>query len=150
MVLPEYDVNIQARPLTVNKEALMEPYAAIIILDCESKPQELNNYNYPAELTFKWKPDTCGDVTLQILFEDFTLTKMYKGPKGFASFLEDFRDGTRTFTLADFPDNADALKNLEVNRIRVTYVIDNSLPIRKLLDKEDFKAPENITECHGS
>jgi type VI secretion system protein ImpL len=150
MILPEYDVTMKTRPLTVNSNAILEPYATVMILDCGSGPQTLDNYNYPNNLTFKWKPDQCGDVTLQIKFDDFTLTKMYKGVEGFPTFLETFRDGTVTFTPDDFPEFKDNLKNVRVNQIRVTYVIDGDMPVRKLLQRKGFQVPPEIVICHTS
>ena len=149
MILPEYDVDISARPTTVNRSAVLEPHSTVLILDCTKEPQKLENYNYPADLKFKYNPDECGNTTLQIRFDDFTLTKEYTEFNGFPSFLEDFRDGTRTFTPKDFPEHQDELQKIGIEFIRVTYVIKGSLRVRKLAKKQDFTLPDHITECMG-
>jgi type VI secretion system protein ImpL len=143
-------VTIKARPVTVNQAALLEPYAVSLILDCPSGPQRLDNFNYPAEQTFKWKPNQCGDVTLEIRFDDFTLTKMYTGPMGFPNFLQDYYDGAQSYQAKDFPDHADDLAGINVDRIRVSYEMNDTSAIRKLLEKDTKTVPHQITHCIGS
>ncbi|MBF0527907.1 MAG: hypothetical protein HQK55_01290 [Deltaproteobacteria bacterium] len=148
VLLPEYQVNIKTRPVSVNRGALLAPYQVIVTLDCAQGPQTLDNYNYPASQDFKWQPDKCGTVTLKIIFSDFTLTGRYEGPTGFPDFLEDFRHGTKVFTPEDFPDQKDDLNNLRVSEIRLTYIITDSEPVRKLLLYQPYFVPQQITECY--
>ncbi|MEW5724656.1 MAG: type VI secretion protein IcmF/TssM N-terminal domain-containing protein, partial [Thermodesulfobacteriota bacterium] len=61
-LLPEYTVSMKARPVNVNPGAILEPYGVVLTLDCQDGNQQLENYNYPASLDFKWQPDKCGDV----------------------------------------------------------------------------------------
>lgn len=149
-LLPEYSVTIKSRPTSVNNEAILEPYATILVLECSDAPQQLENYNYPSNLEFKWKPDQCGKVTLQILFNDFTLTKNYAGVNGFPLFLSDFRDGARTFTAADFPENEKDLQNINVSEIHVAYTISGSAPLQTLKKDAPFQTPLTVVNCWGS
>ena len=148
--LPEYEVVIRVRPTDVNKDARLEPYAAILTMDCAKGPQRIQNFNYPATEIFKWTPDQCGLVTLKILFDNFTLVKHYEGVYGLPWFLHDFRDGTRTFTREDFPDHAADLEALGITEIRVGYLITGGDPVRKLLETKQLLVPGAIVECWDS
>ncbi|MFH1139980.1 MAG: type VI secretion protein IcmF/TssM N-terminal domain-containing protein [Pseudomonadota bacterium] len=150
MILQEYKVSISNQPLAVNDEAQIEPYAAILNLDCASGAQQLENYNFPAGLTFSWQPDKCGTVTLTIKFSDFSLTKTYPGVNGFPSFLSDFSSGTKLFKPDDFREYSEQLKTLDVSGIKLTYVIRGGLPVLQLLSQEQLSAPTAITMCWGS
>ncbi|MEW6261648.1 MAG: type VI secretion protein IcmF/TssM N-terminal domain-containing protein [Thermodesulfobacteriota bacterium] len=150
MALPEYEVTVASRPTNVNRGALLEPFATVLVLDCADGSQQIENFNYPSSQTFKWKPDKCGQATLKINFNDFTLTKVYGGVQGFPYFLEDFRNGSKTFTPSDFPARANDLKNINVKEIKVSYVISGSDPVRRLLRKEILQLPRTITACGGS
>ena len=57
MILPEYKVTIGARPTNVSREATLEPYGTVLIMDCEAGSQRLENLNYPASAVFTWKPE---------------------------------------------------------------------------------------------
>ncbi len=123
-LLPEYKVNIKTRPTNVNQGAIIEPHSTLLSLRCNEKTQNLKNLNYPIKRDFIWKPDNCGDVTLEIHFKDFTLTKKYEGPGGFQAFLREFRRGTRSFTPGDFPPaSARRLAQMRVSNIGVGYTI---------------------------
>jgi type VI secretion system protein ImpL len=150
MILPEYKVTIGARPTDVSREATLEPYATVLIMDCESGSQRLENYNYPASAVFSWKPENCGAVTLQILFNDFTLTKTYDGPQGFPNFLEDFHDGVKNFTPDDFSEHKAALEAIKVESLRVSYIIQGGSPLRKLLQSKQFLVPGAVVDCWDS
>ena len=149
-ILPEYTVKIQAKPTDVNRNAILEPFGTMLILDCRSGTQQLENYNFPAELEFKWEPDKCADVTLKILFNDFTLTKVYSGVNGFPDFLSDFKGGVRTFTPEDFPDYKQELENISVNEIRVGYIIEGSENVKKLHKTGPLQVPLNVVRCWQS
>ena len=86
-------------------------------------------------------------MTLQILFNDFTLTKTYDGPQGFPTFLQDFHDGVKTFTPDDFPQQKKALEAIKVDSIRVSYVIQGGNPVRKLLQSKQFMVPGSAVDC---
>ena len=147
LLLPEYEVTFRVRPTDVNQGARLEPYATVLTLDCSKGPQELQNYNYPATETFKWTPDQCGLVTLKIMFDDFTLIRHYDGIYGLPWFLNDFYEGTKTFTKEDFPDHADDLDAAGVTEIRVGYLISGGEPIRKMLETKQLLVPGAIVKC---
>jgi len=58
---------------------------------------------------------------LKIEVGNVSLTKRYPGPQGFPEFLQEFRQGRRTFQAREFPDQQAALKRLGVEYIVVTY-----------------------------
>ena len=146
-VLPEYKVGLKTLPTNVNKGAFLEPFSSVLTLNCDAGVQTLENFNYPASFEFKWKPEKCGQVSLQIMFDDFTLTKTYEGVNGFPEFLADFKGGVKTFTRKDFPDREIDLSSINVNRITVSYLIDGDAPVRKLLDTKPLRVPQYIATC---
>ncbi len=116
-MLPEYYVNVEALPTDTNEGVRSEPYCTVLELSCGDSVQRLENYNYPAQQIFKWKPDQCGDVSLQIQFINLKLEKRYTGPGAFAIFLTDFAGGMKTLTLDDFPDQKEELQKYGIEEI---------------------------------
>ncbi|MDE3017945.1 MAG: SPOR domain-containing protein [Nitrospirota bacterium] len=117
------NVTIKGLPTGVNPDAKVGPFATVLTVECVGGARAIPNYNFPVTDTFKWSPMTCGDVTLQIKLEDFTLVKRYPGARGFARFLQDFYDGERSFTPAEFPQQQQRLELLGITSIRVRYEI---------------------------
>lgn len=144
---PDYFVGIETVPIDVNDGAKAEPYANVLSMHCAEDRLSLKNYNYPQKMNFKWSPDRCGDVTLQIMLPNLVITKEYKGRMGFANFLKEFKTGTRTFSAADFPDQAGHLKRLAINWISVSYKIKGADQIIQLLKGGSNAVPEEIVSC---
>ncbi|MEW5725165.1 MAG: hypothetical protein AB1896_18775, partial [Thermodesulfobacteriota bacterium] len=88
-------------------------------------------------------------VTLKILVSDFTLSKTYSGVNGYPDFLEEFRDGSRTFTPADFPERQAALEKMGVTEIKVTYIIEGAAPVQRLEQAASFPIPLSVARCWG-
>ncbi len=148
-IMPSYDVTATALPIDVNKGAQQEPLSALLTLDCQEKVQTLENYNYPVTQTFKWNPDTCGDVTLAVRFKAFTATKTYSGVLGFAKFLQDFQYDSKKFTPDDFPDVKDDFDIFGVKTLTVTYKLSGGVPIIALLNAEKYEVPQTIAHSWG-
>lgn len=144
---PQYYVELETVPIDVNDGASAAPYANVLSLQCAGEKLTLKNYNYPAKMNFKWSPDQCGDVTLQLILPNLVLTKEYKGSLGFANFLQEFRQGTRTFTAVDFPDDVAELKQLNINWISVSYKITDAAPILQFLQGGLTMTPVQIVPC---
>ena len=115
-----YQVQVKGLPTGANPGAQL-PSLTSLELQCGSEVQSLPNRNYPIVKNFNWSPDTCGDVVLKIEVGNVALTKRYAGLQGFPEFLQDFRQGKRTFQAREFPDQQAALKRLGVEYIVVTY-----------------------------
>ncbi|EGJ50565.1 type VI secretion protein IcmF/TssM N-terminal domain-containing protein [Desulfocurvibacter africanus] len=147
MRLPSYPLTINAQPLDVNSDAQEEPSAGILNIQCANATHRLENYNYPVSMSLDWAPDVCGDVSLDIKFSSFTLTKKYAGVRGVPMFLADFRTGVRRFTPNDFPDSKASLEDLGVREITVKYQLEGSVPILKLQAVKPLKVPEVIAQC---
>ncbi len=143
-VQPSYNVHIRARPIDFNDGSQVQPFAAFLELQCAQEKTILKNYNYSEFKSFQWSLDTCGDTLLKIFLPDITLLKKYEGPMGFPRFLNDFRDGVRKFTPADFPDQQAYLKNLGIQWIELSYGIDNGEPVVDLLRELPEEVPERI------
>jgi type VI secretion system protein ImpL len=146
-IQPEYKVQVNALPIDVNNKAKTEPYAVVLMLHCTKKKTILKNYNHPASQMFAWSPEDCGDVTLQIHFEGFTLTKEYTGYNGFPLFLADFKGGSKTFTPRDFPGYKGILQKINVNEIKISYEFTDSKPVIQLLEKVPRQIPRFIATC---
>jgi type VI secretion system protein ImpL len=147
MAKDAYTVDISARPVSVNEDADKEPFAAILELQCGDASQTLENYNYPASTTMTWKPADCGDVTLRIRFDGLELVKRYPGVDGFPKFLKDFRDGSKAFGRADFPNQADDLADMNVSTITVSYALDGADQIVALLQAQSADIPWVVAHC---
>jgi type VI secretion system protein ImpL len=114
-------VTINTLPTSVNPEASAKPYSTSLTLQCVKGETILTNINIATSKAFTWSPTNCGDTTLQIKFDDMTLTRKYPGPLGFYNFLKDFRSGTQIFTPNDFNEKSTNLINLKISEIRVNY-----------------------------
>jgi len=114
-------LSLAAYPLSVNPTAKVRPYAATLVMQCADAVIELSNLNMQANDSFVWSPDQCGETTLEIEVDNMTLTKRYPGPLGLPTLLEEFQDGARVFTPADFPAAADRLDALDITEITIRY-----------------------------
>jgi hypothetical protein len=54
------------------------------------------------------------NVRLTIQVDSYSLVKNYRGPYGFPEFLEDFADGTKRFTISEFPLYEDRLAEWDI------------------------------------
>lgn len=143
----EYTVNVTCRPTDVNPRGYELPASVTLTMYASDGPQILKNVNLPASKTFKWRPADGGTVELQINFSSFSLIKRYTGDYGFAGFIEDFREGARTFIDKEFPQSTQTLQDINVSWVRVNYTFDTSqidsiLRMAKLLN---LSAPARIT-----
>jgi len=144
---PQYTVTMRTLPLSANEGAKVKPYSGILTVNCADSSTRLENYNYPRTRTFNWTPGKCGDVLLTISFPNFTLQRRYKGKMGFPTFLEDFRDGSYTFSSDDFPEHKDNLERIGVSSIIIAYRITGSEPVRRLLKRAPTSVPTTIIAC---
>jgi type VI secretion system protein ImpL len=137
--------------MEVNRDAVQEPYASIITVQCADDEIVLENDNYPRTQNFTWSPDKCGDVNLTIEFPDVTLHKNYPGKMAFAHFLNNFIDGALRFTPEDFPEETGHLLNANIKEIVLTYSVRGQEPVLRLLELKPI-VPEVITvpeQQHG-
>ncbi|MGY4730819.1 type VI secretion protein IcmF/TssM N-terminal domain-containing protein [Burkholderia pyrrocinia] len=114
-------LGIFAQPTDVNPDAEAMPFETVLTLQCVPQAREMTNYNFPVSEQIDWRPDQCGDATLQIKIGRVTLVHRYPGPLGIARFVQDFRYGVRRFTPDDFPEVKQSLDGLGVRHIDVRY-----------------------------
>ena len=81
----------------------------------------LENFNFPTRGAFPWTPGACGDVSLQVRFAHYTLTKRWPGKHGFIDFLQSFASGQRTLTPDDFPEQRDLMASDNITQLTLTY-----------------------------
>lgn len=141
-------VSFSSRPLSVNPEAKVKPYAALLSIQCANEEITLNNFNIESSDSLTWSPDFCGDVTLQVKIDNLTLTRRYPGSLGLARFIEEFQDGERIFTPLDFPSVKEQLDAQNVKTISVRYDMAGHEALLKLA--EDFDYISQITTPSAS
>lgn len=143
----DHVVSIQTVPIEVNTDAAIKPTGNMLSLQCSDGTAILKNYNYPDSRSFTWSPEKCGDTVLKVMFPDFTLTKIYKGKTGFATFLTDFLSGAKSFKATDFPEGKTGLARAGVKWIKIRYKIDNAQSVIAGLKKSSKKAPSVVADC---
>ena len=148
-VADNYAVAIRGEPTHTNPNAQILPHATRLELQCGSGVQRLINRQYPVKKVFNWSPKDCGDVSLQILVGNLTLTQRYTGKRAFAEFLQDFAQGSRTFYPGDFTDQSAALKNFGIKTIKVGYRLAGHRPVIKLRSTASGKIPREIVKCEN-
>ncbi len=142
----DYSVRITGLPTGANSGARL-PHLTRLELQCGGEMQSLSNLNYPISKSFNWSPADCGDVLFTIEVGNVTLTKSYTGYMAFASFLYDFRKGTRTFYPREFPEQKAALNRMGIKYITVTYQFRGHSPVLKLFQTGPGTLPRNIVTC---
>lgn len=147
IVANEFTVRISALPTGINQSATISPYATYLDLHCADDVQTLANYNYTASTDFVWSLSKCGNTSLRIEVGEYSLRKDYKGRKGFAKFLADFRDGRRVFDVDEFPENASKLRNASVTSIEVHYKITGQEPVIQMLKSVPLGPPKQAIAC---
>jgi len=146
----QFDVSIRTLPSGTNAGASIAPYATFLNLHCSDGVQTLANYNYPSERTFNWALEQCGDTSLTIEIGQMRLTKNYPGVKGFARFLDDFRDGRFLFSASDFPSSEAQLRQANVSQIDINYQIVGQRPVIQSLSTVPLSLPPQIASCWPS
>jgi type VI secretion system protein ImpL len=136
----DHRVTISAFPTDVNIEARIKPHMTRLMIENIDGNDILENKQYPIEKTFTWSSNKSGDVTVQIMLEDITLTRKYTGSCAFCKFVRDFRNGKRTFTVGDFPGYRHEFERLGVYKIEVFYQFQHRqiVPILRQLNKVDI------------
>lgn len=121
MPVKSHIVTVVAYPTDVNIEARIKPHMTRLVIESLNGSTVLENRQYPIEKNFTWSSDKSGDITVQIMLGDITLTRKYTGNCALCEFIRDFRGGKRTFTVSDFPDYRHEFDRLGVYKIDVFY-----------------------------
>ncbi|MEW6518203.1 MAG: type VI secretion protein IcmF/TssM N-terminal domain-containing protein [Thermodesulfobacteriota bacterium] len=146
-VQASYDVAIKGLPTDANQDALLKPHATHVELQCAGGSVKLDNFQFPEQKTFKWSPETCGDVIFEIEVSHLVLTKIYKGSRAFVSFLADFKTGQKSFYPADFPEQKEELDRLGIKYIKVNYQFTGHGPILQLQQAAPGQVPQRVVQC---
>jgi type VI secretion system protein ImpL len=141
-----YQVQIRGLPTGANPGAQLPSLTSLELL-CGTEVQTLLNRNYPIMKNFTWSPDGCGDTVLKIEVGNVTLVKRYPGFQGFPEFLQDFRQGRRTFYSGDFPEQQAALKRMGVEYVAVTYQFSGQERVLGSLGAGAGRLPRGIVAC---
>lgn len=116
-------ITIYGLPTHANPDAQRQPHATHLTLHCHTGPQRLSNFNYDCSKTFKYSPEICQDVMLEIDVGNVRLVRTWGGAEAFRKFLRSFPRGERTFRAEDFPEAVPELERMGIRHITVRYRI---------------------------
>jgi type VI secretion system protein ImpL len=144
-----HTVAVTALPTGVNPEARIKPYMTRLVLEGIEGPTILENRQFPVERTFIWSSTNDGNVVLQVLFENMTLTKRYSGYCAFGKFLDDFATGSKLFPAEAFPEHLPALNRIGVQTIEVSFQLqeNQTRPVMRMLGAVPGGPPRRIISC---
>lgn len=137
-------VHIEALPTDTNSGAKLKPHLTRLVLQCGSETQELLNFNQGVNANFKWNPEECQKVLLEIHVGDISLKRHYKGRDAFPRFLNDFQKGAKILKSKDFPAKTGFLKDYGISSITVRYQFQGHEPLIRSLRKTFRHVPEKI------
>lgn len=115
------NVILSTDPPQTNNEAHVRPESITLSLQCARGPVVLQNLNFANSQVFPWSMSGCADTELSIRYPEFQLRQHWSGADGFIQFLKAYASGRHRYTPADFPGQADALKQAGVEWLDVTY-----------------------------
>jgi type VI secretion system protein ImpL len=147
-----YIISVKGFPTDADTRGEILPHATELEVQCGAEPLRLINYGY-GEKSFKWLPQSCGDVILKIRVADLVLTRRYSGNLAFPEFLQDFARGERTFYPRDFSKEEANLRPLGIKSITVHYEFSGHQQLLKYyrsviaLRKKMARVPERIAKC---
>lgn len=141
-----YKIKVQTLPTDVNKDALAKPYMTKVTINCASENIEIVNENYPSKKHIQWKPEECGDVTLEINFGKTKVEKRYVGFYGLVEFIKEFRSGQRVFRKDDMYEYRDLFAQYQISTISVNFKFDGVGELAKLKTQAIDNLPKMIVE----
>jgi hypothetical protein len=136
-------------PFSTNNDISEEPYQTILRLECSDGDGVLENFNSNENFDFSYKPSSCGNVSLKVIFPSFIAVKTWRGKWAFPTFLNDFKKGTVEFTPDDFDiQSRKKLKKINCSRIRISYTFDSqeAASVIRILDFLSNQIPSRVTE----
>ena len=125
-------VALTATPPQVNPGARSLPQQTRLTLQCSGRSTVLDNYNFPTNASFVWTAGACTDVSLEVIFANFKLTRHWSGERAFVDFLSTFTGGVHTFTANDFPNQRLLMESENLTQLQITYRQQGE---KQLLDK---------------
>ncbi len=144
-----YTITMQTVPFSTNNEISEEPYETILRLECSDGDGVLENFNSNENFDFTYKPSSCGNVSLKVIFPSFIAVKTWRGKWAFPAFLNDFKKGTVEFTPDDFDiQSIKKLKKINCSSIRISYIFDSqeAASVIRILDFLSNRVPARVTE----
>lgn len=141
-----YKVSVATKPTSVNLDAKYHVSKTALTMQCAEGNTELVNMNFPSNSLFEWN-ENCADVVLKLEVGRINLEKRYEGALGFPEFLNDFKTGTKRFTAADFPKQAEQLRQSGVSFMEVKYSFDGHQSLLDSLENKKLDIPSEITQC---
>jgi type VI secretion system protein ImpL len=142
-----YRVSINGLPTDSNPDTKIKPHATHLELQCKDRTQTLDNYHFPVTKNFEWSSETCSDIELKIDIGKLVLSRRYTGSLAFVNFLEDFKNGERTFHPDNFPHKQSDLEKLGIKYIKVKYKFKGADAVLKKFRARPEEIIRSIAEC---
>ncbi len=99
-------VALTATPPQVNPGARSLPQQTRLTLQCSGRSTVLDNYNFPTNASFVWTAGACTDVSLEVIFANFKLTRHWSGERALWIFYPRLQGGCTLLPPTIFPISA--------------------------------------------
>lgn len=139
----QYSVILSTRPIAVNPGAKKLPSRVLLEMQCGKGLQELENLNFRMDAEFIWSLD-CSNVRLVIQVDSYQMVKNYPGHYGFPRFLEDFSQGSKRFSTADFPLYEDRLAEWNIRYFDLQFGLRGHTDVINVLTASRQRLPRTI------
>ena len=139
-------INLTSLPTNVNYDAQLFVSRTDIVLNCPDELQRISNKNFTLTENLSYS-DTCRSTGIHFKIGNRLLVVDYQGHSGFVDFLEDFADGTHTFSIEEFPRDFYALESFNVSEIRVNLEINDVQGLIKRFKRDKLSVPKEIALC---
>lgn len=131
--------------VSVNREAKERPHTATFVMrEAGAEDQALVYQNYNVATSFQWNMDRNAEMTIRMLFPSLSLEKTYSGVGALGEFVKAFDRGALTLTPEDFPDSAEAMRRLGVEKISVRVTMNNQQALLRFMYEAVPELPRSI------
>ncbi|EMF07037.1 type VI secretion system protein [Serratia marcescens] len=118
-----WKIRMTSQPATVPGGSRIMPTGTQLTLNCLKGEQKMNSMNFAETQDFSWQPGQCSNMSLTVMFPDFTASYQLSGDDVWPGFVNHFTDGEMLFDSSDFGDSAELLQQLGVRQILVRFSI---------------------------
>lgn len=118
-----WKTSITSQPATVPGGATLIPTGTELTLNCLNGNQHLKSMNFSEKQEFIWIPGQCPDMTLNVIFPDFTASYQLHGDDAWPWFINLFTEGEVLLDNSDFGDSAGLLLQMGIKQILVRFSV---------------------------
>lgn len=114
-----YPIDITSEPATIPGGARIVPTGVALTLNCGKSAQTLDSMNLAVSKQFIWQPGQCQNITLKVVFPQFSAKLNFTGPGAWPEFLARFENGSALFEASEFKDGEAVLKETGIQYILI-------------------------------